>query len=197
MREREKAAAHLLLVCQQMPDHDGALANFSQVMAQRGRLDIAYDAAAEALRLNPKNGKAKAILEKIQSIAQGKDLRPGSFQIELEIYPSRAPRKLVQLRRLPGGRVLPHGIEVEFYENGRLKSFRDLVGGKVTGPVKTWDEQGKELTGSAAAPGGACRKLTYQRLNRWIFLKIFGVFSRYGKNSGCCRSSLFCCCLGF
>ena len=39
---------------------------------------------------------------------------------------------------------MPHGIEVEFYENGRLKSFKDLVGGKLHGQVIAWDEQGQE-----------------------------------------------------
>lgn len=146
LQEMEKAAAHLLLVFQQMPNHDGALTSFSLIMAKRGRLDIAYDCASEALRLNPKNDRARSILAKIQSILKDKDIKPMPFQVELEIYPSRAPRKLMQMRRLPGGRLIPQGIEVEFHENGRLKSFKDLVGGKVNGLVKSWDEQGKELT---------------------------------------------------
>lgn len=144
--ETEKAAAHLLLVFQQMPGHDGALTSFSLSMARRGRLGIAYDCASEALRLNPKNDKAQAILAKIQTILKDKNNRPMPFHVELEIYPSRAPRKLVQMRRISGGQLVPHGIEVEFYENGRLKSFKDLAGGKIDGQVKTWDEQGKELT---------------------------------------------------
>ncbi|MFA5516553.1 MAG: tetratricopeptide repeat protein [Desulfuromonadales bacterium] len=145
-REQEESAANLLLVCQQMPDHDAALTGFSQVMAQRGRLGIAYDAAAEALRFNPKNGRAGEIQAQIRTILKGRDIKPTPFHVELEGYPSRAPRKLVQMRRISGGRVIPHGIEVEFHENGRLKSFKDLVGGKLHGLAKTWDAQGKELT---------------------------------------------------
>jgi len=153
IQEVEKAAAHLLLFCQQIPGHDSALTSFSQIMARRGRLDIAYDSATEALRFNPKNGRAQAILAKIRSILKGKNIRPAPFQVELEIYPSRAPRQLVQMRRISGGRLVPHGIEVEFYENGRLKSFKDLVGGKIDGLVKTWDEQGKELTSTVYKQG--------------------------------------------
>jgi tetratricopeptide (TPR) repeat protein len=151
--EMEKSAAHLLLVCQQMPGHDTALASFSLIMAQRGRLDVAYDSVTEALRLNPKNGKAQAILAKLQAVLKDKKIRPMPFQVELEIYPSRAPRRLVQLRRLPGGRLVGHGIEVEFYENGRLKSFQDLAGGKANGQVKTWDERGALLTSKVYKQG--------------------------------------------
>jgi tetratricopeptide (TPR) repeat protein len=145
LHEMEKAAANLLLVFQQVPWHDDALTSFSLVMARRGRLGVAYDCVTEALRLNPKNGKAQLILAKIQTALKGKNVRPIPFQVELEIYPSRAPRKLVQMRRLSGGRLVPHGIEVEFYENGRLKSFKDLVEGKIHGRVKTWDEEGKAV----------------------------------------------------
>ncbi len=153
IRQLEKSAANLLLVCQQMPNNDGALTSYSLVMAQHGRLDIAFDSVSEALHLNPKNGKAQAILAKIRSIFKGKNIRPAPFQVELEIYPSRAPRRLVQMRRISGGRLVPHGIEVEFYENGRLKSFKDLVGGKLHGLVKTWDEHGKELTSTVYKQG--------------------------------------------
>jgi tetratricopeptide (TPR) repeat protein len=153
LREMEESAANLLLVCQQMPSHDTALATFSLIMAQRGRLDVAYDSATEALRLNPKNGKAQAILAKLQAVLKDKNVSPMPFQVELEIYPSRAPRKLVEMRRLPGGRLIPHGIEVEFHENGRLKSFQDLVGGKVNGMVKTWDESGELLTSKVYKQG--------------------------------------------
>ncbi len=153
LREVEKSAAHLLLVCQQMPDVDTALTSFSLVMAQRGRLDVAYDSATEALRLNPKNGKARALLAKLQEVLKDKNVRPMPFQVELEIYPSRAPRKLVQLRLLPGGRLVRHGIEVEFYENGRLKSFQDLVGGQANGLVKTWDERGALLSSKVYKQG--------------------------------------------
>ncbi len=152
-RESEKAAANLLLVCQQMPNHDGALTALSQVMGRRGRLDVAYDLAAEALRQNPKNIKAQAILEKIPSLLKGKNIRPHSFQIELKGYPSGAPRKLVQMRQISGDRLIPHGIEVEFYENGRLKSFKDLAGGKINGQFKTWGEDGEELTSTVYKQG--------------------------------------------
>lgn len=158
LRELEKSAANLLLVCQQMPNHDSALTSFSQIMAQRGRLGIAYDSASEALRQNPKNAKAQAILAKIRSILKGQDIKSAPFQVELDIYPSRAPRKLVQMSSLSGGRLVPHGIEVEFYENGRLKSFKDLAGGKVNGLVKTWDEYGKELTSTVYRQGAPVKE---------------------------------------
>lgn len=153
IQEGEKAAAHLLLVCQQIPGHDSALTSFSQIMARRGRLDIAYDSAAEALRFNPKNGRAQAIRTKILEILKDREITSFPFQVELDIYPSRAPRKLVQMRRLSGGRLVPHGIEIEFYENGRLKCFKDLVAGKLDGLVKTWDEHGKELTSTVYKQG--------------------------------------------
>lgn len=153
VRQLEKSAANLLLVCQQMPNHDRALTSFSQTMAMRGRLGVAYDAATEALRLNPKNGQAQAILAKIADLLPGREIRPAPFQVELDVYPSNVPRRLVQFRRMTGGRLVPHGIEVEFYKNGRLKRFQDMVGGQVHGQVKTWDRNGNLLTSTAYREG--------------------------------------------
>lgn len=153
IRELEKAAAHLLLVCQQMPQHDDALTSYALVMAQRGRLDTAFDSTAEALRINPKNTRAQRIQAKIRSVLKNQTIQAAPFEISLEIYPSRAPRKLVQMRKAPNGRRIPHGIDVEFYQNGRLKSFKDLAGGRLHGLVKNWDEQGNVLNSTIYRQG--------------------------------------------
>jgi tetratricopeptide (TPR) repeat protein len=145
LHEPEKAIAHLLLVCQQLPEHDSALSSFSLLMAQRGRLDIAFDSASRALQINPKNAKAQIILQRIHEILKDKKIEPMPFQIDLEIYPSKAPRRLIQLRRIAGSQMIPHGVEVEFYESGRLKSYKDLDGGKISGEVKSWDKNGNLL----------------------------------------------------
>ena len=122
--EYEKAAGNLLLVCQQVPDYDVAHQLFGLAMARRGFLGIAYANLQEALRLNPKNSKARMLLAQIQPMLEGRTPDTQLADIELEIYPSVAPRKLVQVRHDASGRTVADGIEVEFYENGRIKHFR-------------------------------------------------------------------------
>jgi tetratricopeptide (TPR) repeat protein len=142
----EEAAANLLLVCQQMPDYDVAHQLFGLAMARRGSLGIAYANLQEALRLNPKNIQARKVLVQIQPLLGGRNPNPRLPDISLDIYPSMAPRKLVQLRREASGRAVPDGIEVEFYENGRLKYFVDIDQGVPNGFEVRWDADGREIS---------------------------------------------------
>ena len=63
----------------------------------------------------------------------------------MDAYPSKAPRQLVQVRNGDSGTRIPDGIEVEFYENGRLKRFLDIPIGQTKGAEVTWDMDGRRL----------------------------------------------------
>jgi tetratricopeptide (TPR) repeat protein len=138
----EKAAANLLLVCQQMPDFDQAFELFGVAMSKRGRLDIAYSYLTEALRLNPKNKAAQVLLAKIQPFLKVGKTDPNPPFILLDISPTRAPRKLVQLRPDASGRNIIDGIEVEFFENGRIERYMDYVNGQRHGVEMVWNPDG-------------------------------------------------------
>lgn len=142
----EEAAANLLLVCQQMPYFHVPFQLFGSAMARRSRPRIAYIMLMEALRLNPNNMNARKILAQVQPLLQGNIPVPQSPNIALEVYPSLAPRKLVQLHRDQNGRMLPDGIEVEFHENGRIKRFLDIEWGQKNGLEVTWDPNGRQLS---------------------------------------------------
>jgi len=145
IRNLEAAAANLLVVIQQKPYYDWARALFGIDMIERGRPRIAYSSLMEALRLNPNNSDARAKLVQIQQSLQGQQLNPQPLKVQLERYPSSAPRRLVQGRIDASGKFIPDGIEVEFYENGRLKRFLDIEYGRVIGQVMKWDENGNPL----------------------------------------------------
>jgi len=142
----EKAAANLLLVCQQQPHLDRGYSLFGLAMIRRGRTFIAYNSLMEALRLNPKNTNAREMLAQIRPFLGKQAPRPEPPNILLDIYPSQAPRKLVQMRRDPKGYPVPHGIEVDFHENGRLKRFMDIEQGKRNGLEIIWDTAGRQLS---------------------------------------------------
>jgi len=142
----EEAAANLLLVCQQQPYLDRGYSLFGLAMIKRGRTIIAYNSLMEALRLNPNNPNVRAMLAQIRPFLGAQAPRPEPPNILLEIYPSLAPRKLVQMRRDPRGYPVPHGIEVEFHENGRLKRFMDIEQGKRNGLDIIWDTDGRLLS---------------------------------------------------
>jgi len=142
-KQREEAAANLLFVIQQMPYHDWGHALFGIAMADRGRPQIAYPSLMESLRLNPNNPAASQKLAQIRSSLEAQTLDPRPFTLQLDYYPSRAPRRLVQGRIDPNGNLIPDGIEAEFYENGRIKRFRDMNHGKPDGLEMIWDEKGK------------------------------------------------------
>ena len=145
-RDREEAAANFLLVSHQMPYYDWAHALFGIDMAERGRPRIAYSSLMEALRLNPNNTDASRKLAQIQPLLAGQELNPKPPIIQLERYPSGAPRRLVQVRSNASGAFIPDGVEAEFHENGRLKRFVDLDLGQTIGREKTWDSNGKQLS---------------------------------------------------
>ncbi len=149
----EKAAASLLLVCQQLPAFDQGFEQFGLAMTNRGRPDIAYSSVMEALRLNPNNANARSILARIKTVMKGQKLDPSPPFIQLDIYPSRAPRKLVQLRRDSQGRSITDGLEVEFHENGRPKHFLEWSWGKPNGYELFWDKEGRLLSRSAYIQG--------------------------------------------
>lgn len=142
----EEAAANLLLICRYLPTKSDPQAMFGISMAKRGRPEIAYASLVEALRLNPNNDHARGALAWVQSLLGGQTPNPQPPQVILELYPSQAPRKLVQMRYDAGGRPVPDGIEVEFYENGRIKRFLDVVRGVPNGLELTWNPDGRLLS---------------------------------------------------
>ncbi len=150
----EESAANLLLVCQQMPQFSESHAMLGLAMAKRGRFRDAYPILLHALRLNPKNVTAQRTLNQIQSMLQ-KQPNPQPPFIWLDVYPSVAPRKLVQLRRDPSGRNIPDGMEVEFYENGRIKRFVDYTKGVMDGEELVWDRDGKLISRTLYQAGKA------------------------------------------
>ncbi len=77
---------------------------------------------------------------------RGQELRTDPPLIQQDFYPSAAPRRLVQGRRNDGGQFIPEGIDVTFYENGRLKQFVDYEKGVKHGTEITWDSDGQVLT---------------------------------------------------
>ena len=144
--KREEAAANFLLVSQQMPYYDWAHALFGIAMAERGRPRIAYSSLMEALRINPNNDAASRKLELIRPSIAGMKLDVQPPIIHLDHYPSSAPHTLIQGRLDGNGNFIPDGIEAEFYESGRLKSFIDLEHGKAISQEMKWDENGEPLT---------------------------------------------------
>jgi len=142
----EEAAANLLLVCQQMPYHDVAHQLFGLAMVRRGRPRIAYASLMEALRLNPNNRSARTTLDQIRPLLKGQSFSQYPANILLDIYPSFAPHKLVQVSRDSNGRPVSDGIEVEFYENGRIKRFLDTDKGIPNGVEMVWDTNGRLLS---------------------------------------------------
>ena len=145
-RKLEEAAANLLLVTQLMPYYDWGHALFGIAMAERGRPGIAYPSLMQALRLNPNNSSARQKLAQISPLVRGQEPSPQPPLIQLDYYPSAAPRMLVQGHRNAGGQFIPDGIEVEFHENGRLKRFIDYEKGVRHGAEISWDSDGQVLT---------------------------------------------------
>ncbi len=154
----EEAAGNLLLACQQVPQFSPVHEQYGMIMAQRGRPLVAYDSLAEALRLNPGNRNARAYLARIRPALGEPPPRPQPINIMLDIYPSKAPRKVIQVRRDANGGFFPHGIEVEFYENGRIKRFVDIKHGKPDGLVVAWDDRGNLLSKVAYRNGAPVQK---------------------------------------
>jgi len=144
-QDLEKSAANLLLVSRMMPDYDEGHALFGMVMALRGRPRIAYPSLMKALHLNPNNTRAQEMLEKIRPLLNRPPPNPQPAEIVLEVYPSNAPRQLVQVRHGERGERIRDGIEVEFYENGRLKRFQDISMGQLNGTEITWAMDGELL----------------------------------------------------
>jgi tetratricopeptide (TPR) repeat protein len=149
----EEAAANLLLVCQQMPHYDVAHQLFGQTMAKRGNIRIGYASLQEALRLNPNNSDAKMTLAQIRPYLGTPPPSSQLPRIMVEIYPTGAPRKLVQVSPDANGRIVPDGIEVDWHENGRLKRFQDFDLGVRHGLDLTWDTNGRLVSRLAFADG--------------------------------------------
>jgi len=145
-RKLEEAAANLLLVTQLMPYYDWGHALFGIAMAERGRPGIAFPSLMQALRLNPNNSGARQKLPQIRPLLAGHEPNPQPPLIQLEHYPSAAPRMLVQGRRNASGQFIPDGIEVEFFDNGRLMRFTDYEEGVRHGVEITWDSDGVLLS---------------------------------------------------
>ncbi len=145
-RKLEEAAANLLLVTRLMPYYDWGHALFGIAMAERGRAVIAYPSLMQALRLNPNNSAARQKLAQINPLLRGQEPSPQPLFIQLDYYPSAAPRMLVQGHRNTSGHFIPHGIKAEFYENGRLKRFTDYEEGVRHGNEITWDSDGGLLS---------------------------------------------------
>jgi tetratricopeptide (TPR) repeat protein len=144
-RDREEAAANLLLITQLMPYYDWGHALLGIALAESGRPKTAYPSLMEALRLNPNNSAARLKLEQIRPSLSGQTLDPQPAMVRMTRYPSSAPLKLVQGRLDASGSFIPDGIEVEFHENGRLKRFGDIENGTPCGVDMFWDLSGKLL----------------------------------------------------
>jgi tetratricopeptide (TPR) repeat protein len=144
--ELEKAAANFLLVSVYMPDDDFIHDLFGTVMAMRDRPRIAYPSLKQALSLNPDNSHAQKTIEDLLPILKEENINKKPAEIVLDTYASSAPRRLVQKRHDDNGNRFADGIEVEFYENGRLKRFLDVKRGKPHGIQITWDEDGQILS---------------------------------------------------
>jgi tetratricopeptide (TPR) repeat protein len=145
-QELAEAAAHLLLVCQQRPYDDVAFQYYGLAMAKRGRLQVTYASLQEALRLNPNNSVAQKALKQMPQELEGKIPDVRGAKILLDVYSSRAPHKLVQVRQDASGREVTDGIEVEWHENGRIKRFLDIDQGVPNGLELILDEQGQLLS---------------------------------------------------
>jgi hypothetical protein len=115
-------------------------------MAQRGRPDIAFGILMEALRINPDNPSARKLLAQISPLLGEGNPGPQFNKIQAEMYPSSAPRKLVQMGSDAKGRNIPDGIEVQFYENGRIQRLVDIKKGLSDGLEITWDKEGRILS---------------------------------------------------
>lgn len=146
LKRYEEAAANLLLVSHLMPYYDWGHALLGISMADRGRLRIAYASLNEALRINPNNVSARQRLDRIRGQLDGQSPEVNSFIVQMTRYPSAAPHRLVQGRADSNGQFVADGIEVEFYENGRLKHFLDVESGRPKGLDITWDANGKQLS---------------------------------------------------
>jgi antitoxin component YwqK of YwqJK toxin-antitoxin module len=85
-------------------------------------------------------------MEDIQLILKMEDLEDKPADTSLVTYASSAPRKLVQIRHDESGGIFHDGIEVEFYENGRLKRFLDVERGKPHGLKIEWDPDGQIIS---------------------------------------------------
>lgn len=145
--EMEKAAANFLLVSKYMPENDSIHDLLGTVMAMRNRPRIAYSSLKLALRLNPNNKHARKTLEDIRPLLKEKNLKKEPANVVLDTYESSsAPHRAVQLRHNENNKQFRDGIEVEFYENGRLKRFLDIKHDKPDGLQITWDEEGQVLS---------------------------------------------------
>jgi tetratricopeptide (TPR) repeat protein len=145
-RKLEEAAANLLLVTRLMPYYDWGHALFGIAMAERNRPGVAYPSLMQALRLNPNNSSARQKLAQIKPLLRGQEPSPQPPFIQLDYYPSAAPRMLVQGRRNASGQFIPDGIEVEFFDNGRLMRLTDYEKGVRHGNEITWDSDGGLLS---------------------------------------------------
>ncbi|MEJ2199838.1 MAG: tetratricopeptide repeat protein [Desulfuromonadaceae bacterium] len=156
--QREEAAANLLLICRELPYDDSAQQFFALAMAKRDRLRIAYYSLREAQRLNPKNLAVQKALEQLPQYAAREAQNPQVFKTQLELYPSEGPKKMVQMSRARNGRLVPDGIEAEWYENGRIKRFLDWEQGLRHGLELRWDANGQLLSRIAYRQGVALPK---------------------------------------
>jgi hypothetical protein len=154
----EEAAANLLLICRELPYDDSAQQFFALAMAKRDRLRIAYYSLREAQRLNPKNLAVQKALEQLPQYAAREAQNPQVFKTQLELYPSEGPKKMVQMSRARNGRLVPDGIEAEWYENGRIKRFLDWEQGLRHGLELRWDANGQLLSRIAYRQGVALPK---------------------------------------
>jgi hypothetical protein len=67
-------------------------------------------------------------------------------RILLDFYPSGGPLSLAQVRSTPGGNPVIDGIRAEFYENGHIKYFADVLQGELNGLEMKWDPEGRLIS---------------------------------------------------
>jgi hypothetical protein len=153
LMQLEEAAAQLLLVCKKKPYEDAAFQYFGLAMAKRGRMRITYTSLLEAQRLNPENVTVKKALEQMPREFDRQALGAQNRKILLNVYPSQAPSKLTQLYFDDNGRSIADGIEVEWYDNGRIRRFLDVDWGVPNGLEINWAPDGRMLSRVAFRDG--------------------------------------------
>ncbi len=145
-RNYEKAAAHILLASAYWPGFDYIYQSFGVAIFKHGRPEIAYPSLLKALRVNPSNKVAESLSARIrQSHATGA-LNNVLPKVDVYLYSSGAPQKVVQKMRDRSGHAIKHGILTEWYENGKLKLFIDYINGEKDGIEMSWDQEGQLLS---------------------------------------------------
>ncbi len=145
-RNFEKAAAHILLASAYWPGFDYIHQSFGVAIFKHGRPELAYPSLLKAMRLNPSNKVAEPLLAKIRHSLATEAQNNTLPKVDVYIYSSGAPQKVVQRMLDRSGHAINHGILTEWHENGTLKRFIDYANGEKEGIEMIWNEGGQLLS---------------------------------------------------